>query len=925
MSAFLTAADGERLRSWTLDIVTTILGDDAQWRDEGADRRFLTHGGLLIHRALGCWYCHALGKTGRGWDTVALIQLLKNCSRWEATVWALAWLSSHEGTGTCDGAVDDAEDGDGVDSARALASAATAREILDRMGCVEGTPAEVYLKSRALPPPYPADLLGYAEHVRLGEGALIARLTASGRTTGILVTYIDALGRKSRASPTRRRFDLEKAPGAVFRIPAPPGRLAEPLDPVADYIIADGLEDSLSVQLARPLPVRGLPGVGAMTRHGDEVRKGDRILVVGDGDLPDSVAAKSLTAGVDALLLAGARVRLCRAAEGEDANYILLNWGIDVLRGLVARPPEAQLSFDGRIARLAKLEGLAFEQEREAIHKIFRVRVGLIDEAVKNLRPRPTAAKEPAKDGVSEDAEPITEDPPWEGEADLAAALDAAVGEMPRYLVADDFHYTVIALWCALSHIVQSEAVALPVMPQLAFQSLAENAGKSTALEIVATLAYRGRLRSSYTASTVFRKIAADQVTFCLSELHNILTERNPELQAVVDACHRRAEAYVDRTETDTNGRRYVVTYRCWAALAWASIGPMPPEVQSRAIILPLRRALPEESAKLEHSSPARCTALVNVRRQFAKWAASRTTPLEPKTMPKTLFNRTGDNWRPLFGAAELANTDWRERVLQAAEEVHKVERKPSQLVRLLTDVRTILIEARDTRLSTADLIDKLCEDEEAGWSEANHGKRITPYWLRENLRGLLDPRGSQSWWDGTGPDRQYHRGYELHQLADAARRYLPPSPEAAPASATSATSSTTDDNPADLAEDFVADGVGASATASATENPRETAAGIAHEADVADVADKTAGARRGERVSPEPEAASAANGEDREAATAAPGPTEPVPPTQRRSTIADTILATWDAHPDWSAARIGKACGRSASVVRRILAEPAP
>jgi len=45
-------------------------------------------------------------------------------------------------------------------------------------------------------------------------------LIASDRITGTLVTYIDALGRKSLAPPNRRRLDLEPAPGAVMEIAA---------------------------------------------------------------------------------------------------------------------------------------------------------------------------------------------------------------------------------------------------------------------------------------------------------------------------------------------------------------------------------------------------------------------------------------------------------------------------------------------------------------------------------------------------------------------------------------------------------------------------------------------------------------------------------------------------------------------------------
>ena len=65
-------------------------------------------------------------------------------------------------------------------------------------------------------------------------------LIASDRITGTLVTYIDALGRKSLAPPNRRRLDLEPAPGAMMEIAAAsPGTI----DIRVDVITCEGWEN----------------------------------------------------------------------------------------------------------------------------------------------------------------------------------------------------------------------------------------------------------------------------------------------------------------------------------------------------------------------------------------------------------------------------------------------------------------------------------------------------------------------------------------------------------------------------------------------------------------------------------------------------------------------------------------------------------
>ena len=100
--------------------------------------------------------------------------------------------------------------------------------------------------------------------------------------------------------------------------------------------------------------------------------------------------------------------------------------------------------------------------------------------------------------------------------------------------------------------------------------------------------------------------------------------------------------------------------------------------------------------------------------------------------------------------------------------------------VRLLAGIKEALEAAPDHRLSTDDLIDALCADREAGWSEANRSKRITPAWLREALKGLgMDPKGSLDWYEGpAGPGRQHISGYGLHQFRNSFLRYLPTHPK---------------------------------------------------------------------------------------------------------------------------------------------------
>ena len=60
----LSAADFERLRTWSLDIAATLLPPGTRWSDQGDERVFDGTGGLSINRRSGLWYSHSQGRGG---------------------------------------------------------------------------------------------------------------------------------------------------------------------------------------------------------------------------------------------------------------------------------------------------------------------------------------------------------------------------------------------------------------------------------------------------------------------------------------------------------------------------------------------------------------------------------------------------------------------------------------------------------------------------------------------------------------------------------------------------------------------------------------------------------------------------------------------------------------------------------------------
>ena len=100
--------------------------------------------------------------------------------------------------------------------------------------------------------------------------------------------------------------------------------------------------------------------------------------------------------------------------------------------------------------------------------------------------------------------------------------------------------------------------------------------------------------------------------------------------------------------------------------------------------------------------------------------------------------------------------------------------------LQLLEAIWQIFAEKKVVRMHTKVLLDALKKIEEAPWEEANNGREIDAYWLREKLKGFLprpaNPeeaaalRRSREWREGKGPPL---KGYTEDHLREAWRRYL--------------------------------------------------------------------------------------------------------------------------------------------------------
>jgi hypothetical protein len=132
----LSLIELERLNSWLPEIVAEFRPDSPVKYLPDGSVRIGSKGSIKVGPEAGLWYDFEAGVGGR--DALSLVRHL---NPGDPGVWIQKFLSDHVGNGALDG--DPA--GDTVGALEA--SAAAAQHFIDQGGPVEGTLAEVYLRT----------------------------------------------------------------------------------------------------------------------------------------------------------------------------------------------------------------------------------------------------------------------------------------------------------------------------------------------------------------------------------------------------------------------------------------------------------------------------------------------------------------------------------------------------------------------------------------------------------------------------------------------------------------------------------------------------------------------------------------------------------------------------------------------------------
>jgi putative DNA primase/helicase len=463
-------------------------------------------------------------------------------------------------------------------------------------------------------------------------------------------------------------------------------------------------------------------------------------------------------------------------------------------------------SDDEVIERLAALKPLQYDRVRKSEAKRMGVQVSTLDKLVEGTRSE-----------ESDDADgPFSDVEPWHERVDGAVLLSDLVAVVRRFIICDEATAHATALWITMTWVMD----AVDVAPIAAITAPEKRCGKSQLLFLMGRLSSRPLTASNISPAALFRAIEAWKPTLLIDEADAFMKE-NEELRGLLNCGHTRDSAYVIRTVgEDYTPKQFVV----WGAKAIAGIGHLADTVMDRSIALELRRKLPHEQVdKLRHAEAGMFERLCA---KLARWSDDNAEAVRVARpdLPDSLHDRAADNWEPLLQIAAVVGGAWPETARRAAVALSgDAAAAQSTGVELLADIQEVFETRRVMRISSADLLQALCDDGEKAWATWNRGKAMS----LKQLAKRLGEYGIKS--KNVRSGYSVSKGYDRSQFDETFSRYLhTPDFPATPLQPNN-------DGPQSVADDPLRSGT---ETASATPEP------LSHKdcSGVADETGKTAG-----------------------------------------------------------------------------------
>ncbi|MCH8867869.1 MAG: DUF3631 domain-containing protein [Proteobacteria bacterium] len=386
---------------------------------------------------------------------------------------------------------------------------------------------------------------------------------------------------------------------------------------------------------------------------------------------------------------------------------------------LSRRRAERKVKTDVVVQGVAKMDDIAYDQERDALAKELGVRVSTLD-----------ASRKKERKESSEDDAPIlvlNTPEPCADSVDGVELLKVLVATFKEYLVLPGGAPEAMALWTLHTYCHDAAWIS----PLLIFSSPTKQCGKTTCLTLLGSIVDKPLPSSNVTAPTLFRGIDKHKPTLLLDEADTFLKD-DEAMRGIINSGHNRSLAFAMRLVGDDYD---VKPFSTWCPKAIAAIGKLPATLMDRAIVVVMQRKKKDDKVKRLRGD--KLHEFESLRHQCVRWALDNLEAI--KTMdpdvPEYLGDRAQDNWRTLLAIADVAG--WTETAVAAIKLLAPEKAEDDDYgVNLLADIKKIFKNDGRDRMSSIDIVEALNEIEESPWPGFFNGKGINPQRVAKMLGG---------------------------------------------------------------------------------------------------------------------------------------------------------------------------------------------
>jgi hypothetical protein len=336
-------------------------------------------------------------------------------------------------------------------------------------------------------------------------------------------------------------------------------------------------------------------------------------------------------------------------------------------------------------------------------------------------------------------------------------------------------------LWIAHCHCMQHWHTT----PRLAFMSAEKESGKTRCLEVTEMLTPGALLSLNMSPAAMVRMVAAGGCTILYDEIDALFgntqrEEGNVDVRSILNGGYKRG-AKVHRCVVV--GKQYKVEeLDSFAPVALAGLRNLPDTLGSRAIIIRMRRRLPDETVEQFRIRRIRPVAGA-ISDRLAAWTRSFPDDLsdtEPD-MPEGITDRSAECWEPLLLIADVAGGIWPDLARASAKYFVQggKDETVSPGVELLEHIREAF--GDEQAIWTETLLQRLHDRPESPWKDMR-GRPLNDRGLGSRLSNFqIKSRDVRI-------GSVVKKGYRAEWFTDSWNRYLPPLEDLSATSATSAT-----------------------------------------------------------------------------------------------------------------------------------------